>query len=141
MLVVLGVFGLCGVVALGVLARRYGALLEARARNGPAAPARSEAEAERRVGAFVAARERLTDEFGRSRGRPASEVQERLERVLEHALESERLERTESERIGSMIRDWEREGTPPSAPYLAPLARRRGYLRRLGNDEPALRSP
>ena len=48
-LVLLAVFGLCGVVALGVLARRYGALLEARVAHGSALPARSEAEAERRA--------------------------------------------------------------------------------------------
>ena len=132
-LVLLGVFALVGVVALGVLARRYGTLLEAQARSGPALPARSEAEAERRVAAFVTVRERLADELGRSRGRPAAEVQERLARVLAYALESERLDRAEYERIGSMVRDWERQGAPPPAPYLSPLARRREYLRSLGH--------
>ena len=129
-LIVLGLFGLFGVVALGVMARRYGALLEARVASG-GSPARTAAEAERRVRAFVVVRELVADEVGRSHDRPVPERRERLERVLEHALDTERLDRDEYERIASMLRTWDRAGTPPAAPYLSPLSRRRAYLESL----------
>ena len=128
-LLVLGLFGLFGVVTLGVMARRYGALLEARQATG--GPARTDAEAERRVSAFVAVRERVADEVGRSQGRTEAERQERIERVLLHALESERLERDEYARIASMLRTWDADGSPPPTPYLSPLSRRREYLQSL----------
>ncbi len=134
-LIVLGLFGLFGVVALGVMARRYGTLLEARVASGAASgaasggsAARTADEAERRVRAFVVVRELVADEVGRSHDRPVPERQERLERVLAHALDAERLDREEYERIASMLRTWERAGTPPAAPYLSPLSRRRAYL-------------
>ena len=131
-LIVLGVFGVCGVVALGAMARRYAALLETRVAVD--APAATAAEAERRVNAFVLAREDLAQEVGRSAGRPPAERAERLERVLQAALDRERLPRAEYDRISSMLDAWDRQGTPPSAPYLSPLARRRAYLAELPTD-------
>jgi hypothetical protein len=132
-LIVLGLFGVCGVLALGAMARRYATLLEARV--GAKTPAESAAEAERRVNAFVLVRERLAEEIARSAAEPAAERRRRLEQVLTERLAREALARDEYERIAAMLAAWERDGTPPAAPYLSPLARRRAYLAELpGSD-------
>ena len=132
-LLVLGLFGVCGVLALGAMARRYATLLETRV--GARAPAESAAEAERRVNAFVLARERVAEEIARSAAAPENERRQRLEQALTQTLAREGLSRDEYERIAGMLAAWEREGTPPAAPYLSPLARRRAYLKELpGSD-------
>jgi uncharacterized protein YdiU (UPF0061 family) len=134
-LLVLGLFGVCGVLALGAMARRYATLLEARV--GTKAPAESAAEAERRVNAFVVARERVAEEVARSAAKSEDERRQRLEQVLTQALAREALSRDEYERIAGMLAAWERDGTPPASPYLSPLARRRAYLKELpGADLP-----
>jgi len=129
---VLGLFGLAGVVVLGMMARRYGAILEAHPGASVAGPVRTDAEAVRCVEAFASVRERLHDEFERSRERPASEIRERLDRERDHALLAVGLEREEYDRIAAMLATWDRDGTPPPAPYLGALSRRRGVLRSLG---------
>ena len=135
-LLILGLFGLAAVAALGVMARRYGAILESRVVDAGNRPARTAAAAESRIRAFVAVRERLADERGRSQERTDAERRERLARVLEHALESEGLARDEHDRIEGMVRGWERDGTAPPEPYRTPLARVREYLQEIESTPP-----
>ena len=131
MLLVLGLASLGAVVALGTVAQRYSAHLARRAEPGSSRAADPMREVERQVAAFVAVREELRRELDLGRGLGPEALRERLGRVLGRALDAEGLSRESFHALETMWRDWEQEGSAPSALYRGALARRRDHLRGL----------
>lgn len=134
-LLILGVMAIGGLIALAMMAQRYGEALEGRQHR--AAPRRQgegthAADAEHHVIALVSIRRALKTALDGQRDRTETEVRAALRSTLSDQLRAHDLDRDEYRRIESVFRAWRAGNEEVPAGYREALDRRTDELDDLG---------